>query len=150
LGETRLGPAIRHFRSCRRQRHAVADLFETRLKLVEQYDRSGFRFYHIARPLLCRRQRRDRHHLFRVRFRFRLIALRRTVAFPRAVRERGYAGLSLNKQRTAGGRDATVRRREAYRLLSYNDFGMPKCCFSFGRGSNVASVPEPRHFILAL
>ena len=35
-------------------------------------------------------------------------------------------------------------------LLSYNDFGVPKRCFSFGRGSNVASVPEPRHFILAL
>src|SRR5262249_3529366 len=33
----------------------LADLFETRLKLVEQYDRSGFRSYHIARPLLCRR-----------------------------------------------------------------------------------------------
>ena len=26
----------------------LADLFETRLKLVEQYDRSGFRSYHIA------------------------------------------------------------------------------------------------------
>src|SRR5262245_33634159 len=27
---------------------ALADLFETRLKLIEQYDRSGFRSYHIA------------------------------------------------------------------------------------------------------
>ncbi len=26
----------------------IADLFETRLKLIEQYDRSGFRSYHIA------------------------------------------------------------------------------------------------------
>jgi alkanesulfonate monooxygenase SsuD/methylene tetrahydromethanopterin reductase-like flavin-dependent oxidoreductase (luciferase family) len=26
----------------------LAELFETRLKLVEQYDRSGFRSYHIA------------------------------------------------------------------------------------------------------
>ena len=26
----------------------LADLFETRLKLVEQYDRLGFRSYHIA------------------------------------------------------------------------------------------------------
>lgn len=36
----------------------------------------------------------------------------------------------------------------AYRLSS--DFGGPKRCFSFGRGSNVASVPEPRHFMRAL
>ena len=26
----------------------TADLFETRLKLIEQYDRGGFRSYHIA------------------------------------------------------------------------------------------------------
>jgi alkanesulfonate monooxygenase SsuD/methylene tetrahydromethanopterin reductase-like flavin-dependent oxidoreductase (luciferase family) len=26
----------------------LADLFETRLKLTEQYDRAGFRSYHIA------------------------------------------------------------------------------------------------------
>ena len=26
----------------------LADLFETRLKLIEQYDRAGFRSYHIA------------------------------------------------------------------------------------------------------
>jgi len=51
-------------------------------------------FRHVNRPRLCRRERRaDWHHLFRVRFRFRLTALRRCGALGRTVRERGYAGL---------------------------------------------------------
>ena len=100
--------------------------------------------------MLRRRQRRaDRHHLFRQRFCFRLIALRGGGALGRAVRERSHAGISLNKQQRAGHRGAESSRTDR-KLLSYNDFGVPKRCFSFGRGSNVASVPEPRHFILAL
>jgi alkanesulfonate monooxygenase SsuD/methylene tetrahydromethanopterin reductase-like flavin-dependent oxidoreductase (luciferase family) len=79
----------------------------------------------------------------------RLIALRGGGALGRAVRERSHAGISLNKQQRAGHRGAESSRTDC-KLLSYNDFGLPKRCFSFGRGSNVASVPEPRHFILAL
>ena len=100
-------------------------------------------------PLRRRQRRADRHHLFRQRFRFRLIALRGGGALGRAVRERSHAGISLNKQQRAGHRGAESSRTDD-KLLSYNDFGVPKRCFSFGRGSNVASVPEPRHFILAL
>jgi hypothetical protein len=44
----------------------------------------------------------------------------------------------------------TARRRTPRLLPRYSDFGVPKRCFSFGRGSNVASVPDPTHFIFAL
>ena len=40
------------------------------------------------------------------------------------------------------------RGRKASSDLAY--FGVLKRCFSFGRGSNVATVPEPRHLISAL
>jgi alkanesulfonate monooxygenase SsuD/methylene tetrahydromethanopterin reductase-like flavin-dependent oxidoreductase (luciferase family) len=51
------------------------------------------------------------HHLFRQRFRFRLIALRCGGAFGRVVRERGHAGISLNKQRRAGHRGREFANR---------------------------------------
>ena len=107
------------------------------------------------RPPLRRRQRRaDRHHLFRLRFRVRLAALCRGGALGRAVREGSDAGVPLS-------RTAAHRRRPSVAAFRVNgaagrraqissDFGVLKRCFSFGRGSNVATVPEPRHLISAL
>jgi alkanesulfonate monooxygenase SsuD/methylene tetrahydromethanopterin reductase-like flavin-dependent oxidoreductase (luciferase family) len=75
-------------------------------------DERGYRRRAGNRPPLRPRQHRaDRHHLFRQRFRFRLIALRCGGAFGRVVRERGHAGISLNKQRRAGHRGREFANR---------------------------------------
>ncbi|MGO9399618.1 MAG: LLM class flavin-dependent oxidoreductase [Xanthobacteraceae bacterium] len=106
-------------------------------------------------PPLCRRQRQqDRHHLFRLRFRVRFAAVCRGGALGRAICEGRDAGVPLSRtaahQRRPSVAAFRVNGAAGRRAQISSDFGVLKRCFSFGRGSNVATVPEPRHLISAL